>query len=57
VQVNVVYDYEWFAYVTIFQIWMNFGLFLISCDYDLFNISNKLIFYDVFVFFITCDKE
>jgi hypothetical protein len=30
-----------------------FDVLSISCDYELFHFSNKLIFHDVFVFFTT----
>jgi hypothetical protein len=42
------------AYAITFQIWMDFGLpFQLGYIYDLFHLSNKLIFHDVFVFFTT----
>jgi hypothetical protein len=53
VWLNVAYNYEWLLK----SLFKKFGwilvLFSISCDYDLFHLSNRLIFHDVFVFFTT----
>jgi hypothetical protein len=53
VQLNVAYNYEWFLVRLFFKLEWILVFLSISCEYDLFYLFNRLIFHDVFVFFIT----
>jgi len=53
VQLNVTYDYKWLPMRLFFKFEWILVVLSISRDYELFHLSNKLIFHDVFVFFTT----
>jgi hypothetical protein len=53
VWLNVTYNYEWLPMWLFFKCGWILVFLLINYDYDLFHLSNRLIFHDVFVFFTT----
>jgi hypothetical protein len=47
------YNHEWLPMQLFFKFGWILAFLSISCNYELFHHSNKLIFHDVFVFYTT----